>query len=55
MSCQLQPGDRVRTKPGPNSGENTGVVKTVRDGHKRSVGPCVEVEVEFQGSEWFYP
>lgn len=49
-------GDRVTTKPGPNAvGGNIGVVTCVREGHKRSVGPAVEVQVEFQGREWFYP
>lgn len=52
---ELSPGDRVRVKPGVNTASTIGVVKTVRDGHKRGVGPTVEVEVEFQGTEWYFP
>ena len=51
----MSPGDRVKVKPGVNAAASTGVVTAVRDGHKRGVGPTVEVEVEFQGTEWWFP
>ena len=50
----MNPGDRVKVKPGVNAAASTGVVKQTREGWKGG-RPRVEVEVEFQGDGWWFP
>lgn len=49
---EINYGDRVVTKNNPDA--TPGVVTRVREGW-RNGGADVEIQVEFRGTEWFYP
>lgn len=49
---EINYGDRVITKDKPDA--SPGVVTRVREGW-RNGGPDVEIQVEFRGTEWWFP